>query len=128
MGQLAGVAPRAPPSLLGGEPGAGKPRLARLIHELSGRGDEPFLVVNCGALSTTLIESEMFGHARGAFTGADKNRIGKLEACGDGTLLLDEIDSLPLSLQAKLLRVVEERVFEPVGSNQILPMRARLIV
>ncbi|HEU5116434.1 MAG TPA: sigma-54 dependent transcriptional regulator [Isosphaeraceae bacterium] len=113
--------------LLGGETGTGKTRLGRLIHDLSSRRDRPFLVVNCGALSASLIESEMFGHVRGAFTGADRDRVGKFAEAAGGTLLLDEVDSLPLVLQAKLLRVVEERIFEPVGSNRSQPMQARLI-
>ena len=113
--------------LLGGETGTGKTRLARLIHELSPRRAEPFLVINCGALAAELIESEMFGHVKGAFTGADRARAGKFAAAGRGTLLLDEIDALPLSLQAKLLRAVEERVFEPVGSNESMQVQARLI-
>jgi DNA-binding NtrC family response regulator len=113
--------------LLGGDTGTGKTRLARLIHELSPRRSEAFLVINCGALAAELIESEMFGHIKGAFTGADRDRAGKFAAAGRGTLLLDEIDALPLGLQAKLLRAVEERVFEPVGSNETLPVQARLI-
>ena len=113
--------------LLGGETGTGKTRLARLIHELSPRRAQPFLVINCGALAAELIESEMFGHVKGAFTGADRARAGKFAAAGRGTLLLDEIDALPLSLQAKLLRAVEERVFEPVGSNESVLVQARLI-
>src|SRR5207253_1550974 len=95
--------------------------------ELSPRRIEPFLVINCGALAADLIESEMFGHVKGAFTGAERARAGKFAAAGRGTLLLDEIDALPLNLQAKLLRAVEERIFEPVGSNRSQPMRARLI-
>ena len=122
------VAPLSSTVLLGGETGSGKSRLARLIHELSQRKDKPFLVVNCGALSASLIESEMFGHAKGAFTGADAVHVGKFTEVGDGTLFLDEIDALPPPLQAKLLRAVEERVFEPVGSNKSQSMRARLIV
>src|SRR5262249_26749277 len=112
----------------GGETGTGKTRLARLIHELSPRREEPFLAVNCAALPASLMESEMFGHVRGAFTGADRDRSGKFAEAGSGTLLLDEIDSLPLTLQAKLLRVVGERAFEPVGSNRPQPMEARLVV
>jgi two-component system, NtrC family, response regulator HydG len=114
--------------LLSGETGTGKTRMARLIHDLSPRRDQPFLVVNCGALSASLIESEMFGHIRGAFTGADRDRVGKFADAGTGTLFLDEIDSLPPSLQAKLLRAVEDRVFEAVGSNKTMEVRARLIV
>jgi two-component system response regulator HydG len=128
MEQVLTVAPQAITVMLGGETGTGKTRLARLIHELSPRRHQPFLVVNCGALSSTLIESEMFGHVRGAFTGADRERAGKFAEVGRGTLLLDEVDSLPLGLQAKLLRVLEERLFEPVGSNKSQQMEARLIV
>jgi DNA-binding NtrC family response regulator len=127
MKQINRVASRDATILLGGETGTGKTQLARLIHDLSGRRGEPFHVVNCGALSAALIESEMFGHVRGAFTGADRDHTGKFQVVGRGTLLLDEVDSLPPALQAKLLRVVENRLFEPVGSNRTVPMRARLI-
>jgi len=128
MEQVLRVAPQETTLLLGGETGTGKTHLARLIHESSPRREEPFMVVNCGALSASLIESELFGHVKGAYTGADRDRAGKCADVGRGTLVLDEIDSLPLALQGKLLRVVEERVFEPVGSNKSQPMRARLIV
>jgi DNA-binding NtrC family response regulator len=126
--QVRRIAPLDTTILLGGETGTGKTYLAGIIHQISPRCDRPLLVINCGALSASLIESEMFGHARGAFTGADVERVGKFAEVGRGTLFLDEIDSLPLSLQAKLLRVVENRVFEPVGSNRSQPMHARLIV
>ncbi len=127
MEHIQRVAPQDTTVLLHGETGTGKTRLARLIHELSPRRAEPFFVVDCGALSANLIASEMFGHVRGAFTGADRDRSGKFTEAGRGTLLLDEIDSLPLALQTTLLRAVDQRVFEPVGANKSLPLQARLI-
>jgi DNA-binding NtrC family response regulator len=121
------IAARDVPILLSGETGAGKTHLAQLVHESSARASRPFLAVNSGALPTALIEAELFGHVKGAFTGAEEERIGKFAHVQDGTLLLDEIDALPLSAQTKLLRVLDQGVFEPVGSNQSLPFRARLI-
>jgi DNA-binding NtrC family response regulator len=126
--QIRRIAPLETTVMLGGETGTGKTHLAGVIHRLSPRRSEPFLTINCGALAANLIESEMFGHVKGAFTGADAERTGKFAAVGRGTLFLDEIDSLPAGLQAKLLRVVEERAFEPVGSNRTMKLRARLIV
>ena len=128
MKQIRQAATQDSTIMLNGETGTGKTRLARLIHELSPRRNRPFLVVNCGSLSETLIESELFGHVRGAFTGADRDRAGKFAEVGSGTLLLDDIDALSLKLQAKLLRVVEDREFEPVGSNKTQLFKARLIV
>ena len=128
MEQVRRIAPQNTTILLGGETGTGKTCLARLIHGLSPRRTEPFLTVNCGTLSGNLIESEMFGHVRGAFTGADRDRAGKLAEAGRGTLLLDDIDALSPALQAKLLRAVDERIFEPVGTNRPERLEARLIV
>jgi transcriptional regulator with PAS, ATPase and Fis domain len=125
--QLLRVVPQDTTLLLTGETGTGKTCLARFIHELSPRRDEPFLIVDCGALSDSLIESELFGHVKGSFTGADRDRPGKLAAAGRGTLLLDEINALPLPLQGKLLRAVDERVFEPVGANKGQALLARLV-
>src|SRR6516164_7504696 len=113
--------------LISGETGTGKTFLARLIHQHSPRRNDPFLAVPCGAIAGNLIESELFGHARGAFTGADRPRIGKLIAAGEGTLLLDDIDTLSLEQQTTLLRVLESGEFEPVGSNETHKCRARLI-
>ena len=114
--------------LLIGETGSGKTYLAHLMHELSSRHADRFLAVACGALPPDLLESEMFGYVKGAFTGADRNKEGKFAAAGRGTLLLDEIDVLPLEQQAKLLRVIETGEFEPVGSNETQTSAARLIV
>jgi two-component system response regulator HydG len=113
--------------LLTGETGTGKTHLARLIHQHSTRSAERLLVVPCGALAPNLIESELFGHVKGAFTGADRPKVGKFEAVGKGTLLLDEIDALGLEQQAKLLRVIETGAYEPVGSNETKVCSARII-
>src|SRR5262249_56413268 len=93
----------------------------------SRRRGEPVVAVDCAALAAGLTESELFGHARGAFTGAARDRGGKLAAAGAGTLLLDEVNSLPPALQGKLLRAVEDRVYEPLGTDRLLPPRARLV-
>jgi DNA-binding NtrC family response regulator len=127
MEQLERIAPQDTTVLLTGETGTGKTWLARCIHDLSPRRNEPFLIVDFASISPNLIESEIFGHVKGAFSGADGHRAGKLAAVGRGTLVLDEINSLPLPMQSKLLRAVEERVFEPVGSNAATPLHARII-
>lgn len=114
--------------LLIGETGSGKTFLSRLIHEVSPRHDQPFLTVACGALPADLIESELFGHVKGSFTGAHADKDGKFVAAGRGTVLLDEIDVLGPEQQVKLLRVIETGEFEPVGSNVTHRSRARLVV
>src|SRR5262245_52039277 len=113
--------------LLIGETGTGKTHLARLIHQHSARSAQRLLVVPCGALAPSLAESELFGHAKGAFTGAEQAKFGKFEAAGSGTILLDEVDALGLEQQAKLLRVLETGEFEPVGSNDTRRCKARVI-
>jgi DNA-binding NtrC family response regulator len=113
---------------LTGETGTGKTYLARLIHECSSRKGHRLLVVPCGSLAANLIESEFFGHTKGAFTSADRPKIGKFEAAGEGTLLLDEIDALGLEQQSSLLRVIETGEYEPVGSNKTQLCRARILV
>jgi len=114
--------------LINGETGTGKTYLAKLMHDYSPRRDQRFMAIPCGAISANLIESEFFGHAKGSFTGADRAKIGKFAAVGEGTLLLDEIDTLALEQQATLLRVIETGEFEPVGSTETQYCKARLIV
>jgi DNA-binding NtrC family response regulator len=121
------VATKRHPVLVLGESGTGKELVARAIHSYGPWRDLPFVPVDCGALSSTLIESELFGHVRGAFTGASQNRSGLLVAGGKGTIFLDEIAELPVELQSKLLRAIQEREVRPVGSNQRMPLEARII-
>jgi DNA-binding NtrC family response regulator len=113
--------------LISGESGTGKERIAHYIHQNSPRRDQPFVRVNCAALSESLLESELFGHERGAFTGAYKNRAGRFELADGGTLLLDEIGEISPNLQAKLLRVLEEEEFERVGGSSTLEVDVRVI-
>jgi two-component system C4-dicarboxylate transport response regulator DctD len=113
--------------LLHGETGSGKDALARYIHENSPRSGHNFVAINCGAVPEHLIESELFGHEAGAFTGADKRRIGKIEHAHRGTLFLDELESMPMPLQVKLLRVLEEQRVERLGSNQVVDVDVRII-
>ena len=122
LGEVDTVAPFDCTVLLLGETGTGKSHLGRLIHSLSPRESSP-LVIQCGVLSATLIESGLFGDARGAFTGADRAHTGRLAAAGAGTVLLDDIDAVPLETQPKLLRAVEEHMFEPLGSSPLSPFK-----
>src|SRR6266478_5982364 len=113
--------------LMTGETGTGKTYLARLIHECSTRREQRLLVIPCGALVANLVESELFGHVKGAFTSADRPKVGKFEAAGDGSVLLDEIETLGLEQQANLLRVIETGEYEPVGSNRTQISTARIV-
>ncbi len=113
--------------LILGESGTGKEMVARHIHELSGRAGHPFVPVNCGAIPADLLESELFGHEKGAFTGALSTRVGRFEFAEGGTLFLDEIGDMSLQMQVKLLRVLQERSFERVGSNRTIHCDVRII-
>jgi len=124
---IAKVAVKRDPVLILGESGTGKELVARAIHWKGPWRDRPFVPIDCGALTPTLIESEMFGHVRGAFTGATQSRQGLLAAAGEGTVFLDEIVELPIELQPKLLRVLQEREIRPLGSNERIPVKARII-
>lgn len=127
FGVLERIAPTDAPVLLEGETGTGKDVLARSIHAMSPRKERPFVVVDCGAVSYSLIESELFGHERGAFTGAVATRQGAFELAGRGTIFLDEVGELPLDVQPKLLRVLESGEFRRVGGNKLLQAEARIV-
>ncbi len=113
--------------LIEGESGTGKERIARAIHQLSARKDKPFVALSCGALPDTLLETELFGHEKGAFTDAQKLRRGRFEVANGGTIFLDDIDDMPLSVQVKLLRVLQEREFERVGGEQLVKVDIRVV-
>jgi two-component system response regulator AtoC len=113
--------------LIQGESGTGKELVARAIHNRSQRNDQPFVVVNCAAIPTTLMESELFGYSKGAFTGAVENRSGKLETADSGTLFLDDIDLLDINMQARLLRVLQEKEYEKVGSDRVVNVDIKFI-
>ena len=113
--------------LVVGETGTGKEMVARCLHDFSRRQGENFVALNCGGLPDTLLDSELFGHEPGAFTGAQKRRVGKIEYANNGTLFLDEVESMPVSMQIKLLRVLQERVIERLGSNEVIPVALRVV-
>src|SRR5271154_7080958 len=121
------VAAQNVPVLITGESGTGKELVARAIHQHGPRAKGPFLALNCAAIPEQLLESELFGHEKGAFTGAERRRIGKFEQCHGGTLFLDEIGDMPLALQAKILRLLQEQTFERVGGNEMVHTDVRLI-
>jgi DNA-binding NtrC family response regulator len=121
------VAPSRAPVLIRGESGTGKELVARSIHENGPWRDKPFVPVDCGALAPTLIESELFGYVRGAFTGAVRNKEGLLQTANGGTLFLDEVGELPVELQTRLLRAIQEKEFRPLGSTKRIPMDARIL-
>jgi Nif-specific regulatory protein len=121
------IAPSNVTTLLLGESGTGKELVARAIHEAGNRKDKPFIKVNCAALPETLLESELFGHERGAFTGAHATRAGRFELADHGTIFLDEIGEMPLSLQVKMLRVLQEKQFERIGGNRTFDVDVRII-
>lgn len=124
---LLGLADSAADVLIHGETGTGKELIARCLHDASPRRDGNFVAINCGGLPETLFDSEIFGHEAGAYTGAAKRRIGKIEYASGGTLFLDEIESMPLAMQIKLLRVLQERTLERLGSNTTIPINCRVI-
>ena len=121
------VAPRSTPVLIEGPTGSGKELVAEALHRLSPRSRKPFVVINCAAIPEALLEAELFGHTRGAFTGAVQGRVGRIEAADGGTLLLDEIGEMPLALQSKLLRFVECGELQRVGDNEIVKVDLRIV-
>jgi len=127
LSRIERLAPSEANTLIIGETGTGKELVARHIHQLSRRGREPFVAVNCGAFAETLVESELFGHEKGAFTGATNAKAGWFEAANGGTLFLDEIGDLPLNMQVKLLRVLQEREVVRLGSRTPIPINVRLV-
>lgn len=124
---LVKIAPTGTTILLQGESGTGKEVIARALHAQSSRSHEVFIPVDCAAINDSIIESELFGHSKGAFTGADRNTLGMIRSADKGTLFLDEIGELPMSMQAKLLRTLQERAVKPVGDTKIYPVDIRII-
>jgi formate hydrogenlyase transcriptional activator len=127
LDRVESAAPTDANVLISGETGSGKELIARAIHNRSARKDSPLVKVNCGAIPAGLVESELFGHVKGAFTSASERRIGRFELANNGTLFLDEVGELPLETQVKLLRVLQEQEFEPVGSNRTIKVNVRII-
>ncbi|HEY9079504.1 sigma-54 interaction domain-containing protein [Magnetovibrio sp.] len=127
ISRLEQIADSTAPVLLMGESGTGKTQVARMIHERSSRANKPLIEVNCAAIPEQLLESELFGHVKGAFTGATQKRKGRFQAAHGSTLLLDEIGEIPLHLQAKLLRAIQDQRFEPVGSDETIEVDVRVI-
>jgi len=121
------VAPRSATVLIEGETGTGKEVVAKALHQLSARASKPFTVLNCAAIPESLLEAELFGHTRGAFTGAVQSRMGRIEAANGGTLFLDEIGEMPLTLQAKMLRFLECGELQRVGDNETMRVEVRVI-
>lgn len=121
------LAEAGPDVLILGETGSGKELVARCLHEASPARDKPFVAINCGAIPENMFETELFGHERGAFTGAQMQRIGKIEYASGGTLFLDEVESMPLAMQVKLLRVLQFRQVERLGSNKPVPVTLRVV-
>jgi DNA-binding NtrC family response regulator len=124
---VARFAPTDSPVMIRGESGTGKEVVARALHNLSRRSDQPFVAINCGGIPENLIQSELFGHEKGAFTGAHQRKVGRIEAANGGTLLLDEIGDLPLELQANLLRFLQEKHIERVGGGRPIPVDVRVL-
>ena len=127
LGQVERVAPTDATVLILGETGTGKELIARAIHRMSSRRDQPFVTLNCAAIPTGLLESELFGYERGAFTGALSRKIGRFEMAHQGTLFLDEVGDIPLDLQPKLLRALQEKEFERLGGTRTIPIDVRLL-
>jgi formate hydrogenlyase transcriptional activator len=127
LDRVESAAPTDANVLIIGETGSGKELIARAIHNRSARGNSPLVTVNCGAIPSGLVESELFGHVKGAFTSASERRVGRFELANKGTLFLDEVGELPLETQVKLLRVLQEQEFEPVGSNHTVKVDVRII-
>jgi DNA-binding NtrC family response regulator len=127
VGETQRVAQTEATVLLLGESGTGKELFARAVHHLSNRRDKPFVAINCAAIPETLIENELFGHERGSFTGASERRVGKFELASGGTVFLDEVGELPLAVQGKLLRVIEERVVDRIGGRAPVPVDVRVV-